>query len=71
MVKVAETLQTLFCASLTLGVGVWGQIPAKNLSANEEYLCANFHQNQSGSSDFYNGHTDRCTDIQTLPFYRK
>jgi hypothetical protein len=40
VVEAAKVYQTL---ALTLGVGVWGQIPATNLSPIEEYPHAKFH----------------------------
>jgi hypothetical protein len=43
MVEAAEAHHTLFRAPLTPGVGVWGQIPATNLSPIEEYPHAKFH----------------------------
>ncbi len=56
-VEAAEARQTLFRAPRTPGVGVWGWIPATNLSSSEEYPDAKFHWDRSSGLDFYSGHT--------------
>jgi hypothetical protein len=60
-VEAAEAGQTLFIAPLTPGVGVWGCNPARNLSSNEEYRHAKFHQDQCSGLDFYSGYTHTHT----------
>ncbi len=74
MVEAAEARQTMFMAPLTLGVGVWGRIPATNLPPIQEYTHAKFHWDWSSGLDFYSGHTwqthwllyIRCSVILTI-----
>ncbi len=53
-VEAVDAPQTLFRASLTLGVGVQGQNLAKNLPFINIYSYAKFHQVWPDGLDFYN-----------------
>ncbi len=67
MVEAADACWTQFGAPLTPRVGVWGWIPAMNLSCLEEYSHAKFLQDQSSGLDFIPD-THTHTHTHTLTF---